>query len=296
MMLNVICSMTGYGRGEAQEKGKKFVVEIKTVNHKYSDINLKLPKQVSFLEKTARDIIMEKISRGKADVYVTYEDTGDEARTVVVDRQLIQQYVRACRSLKDEYGFTDEISLSLISGFPDVFKVERPEGDEEQAAQVFLKAAADALDSLMRMRLIEGEKLEADIRANLRHIEESLEDIEKRAPLVVTEYKEKLESRIKEILQQQVIDEYRLATEVAYFADRCCINEEIVRLKSHLKQMEEILASDEPAGRKMDFLVQEMNREINTIGSKSNDLGITRNVVDIKSYIDKIREQVQNIE
>jgi uncharacterized protein (TIGR00255 family) len=159
-----------------------------------------------------------------------------------------------------------------------------------------LKAAADALDSLMRMRLIEGEKLEADIRTNLRYIDESLKDIEKRAPLVVTEYKEKLECRIKEILQQQVIDEYRLATEVAYFADRCCINEEIVRLKSHLKQMEEILASADPAGRKMDFLVQEMNREINTIGSKSNDLSITRNVVDIKSYIDKIREQVQNIE
>jgi uncharacterized protein (TIGR00255 family) len=295
-MLNVICSMTGYGRGEAQDKGKKFVVEIKTVNHKYSDISLKLPKQVSFLEKTARDMVTGKISRGKADVYVTYEDTGDESRMVVVDRQLIQQYVRACRSLKDEYEFTDDISLSLISRFPDVFKVERPEGDEDQATMVFLEAAADALDSLMRMRLNEGEKLESDIRTNLKCIEESLEGIEKREPFIVIEYKEKLESRIKEILQQQVIDENRLATEVAYFAERCCINEEIVRLKSHIKQMEEILAADEPVGRKMDFLVQEMNREINTIGSKSNDLSITKSVVDIKSYIDKIREQVQNIE
>jgi len=292
----MIKSMTGFGRGEHQDGGKLFTVEIKTVNHRYSDIFIKMPRQISYLEEKVRSEISKSLSRGKVDVYISFEDYADDSKCVLVDEPLAKAYIDAVRLIRDSYGLKDDISASLISKFPDVLKVEKAEQDEEEIFSVLKTALKNALSALISMREIEGATVKEDLSEKLQFIEDLLKDILKRAPDVVKEYKVKLESRIKELLDQQTFDENRIATEVAIFADRCSIDEEIQRLGSHIKQMRETFELSIPVGRKLDFLVQEMNREINTIGSKANDLSITKNVVDLKSELEKIREQIQNIE
>lgn len=292
----MIRSMTGFGRGECQEVGKEFLVEIKTVNHRYTDIFIKMPRQIGYLEEKVRDIVGKSVSRGKIDVYITYNNAGDDSKCVVFDEALAKTYIAAVEALRDRFGLKDDISVSLISRYPDVFKVEQVEEDEEKIWALLKSAVENALKSLIAMRENEGEGLKNDLLSRTFYIEKVLMEIEQRAPDVVKEYKQKLETRIKELLGQQTIDESRLAMEVAIFSDRCSIEEEIVRLKSHLNQMREALNMQQSVGRKLDFLIQEMNREVNTIGSKANDLVITRNVVEIKSEIEKMREQVQNIE
>ncbi len=292
----MIKSMTGFGRGESRGDGKEFQVEIKTVNHRYSDLFIKMPRQISYLEEKVRSTISKELSRGKIDVFISFEDYSEDSKVVLIDEALSKAYISSVEILKNKYGLKDDISVSLIARFPDVLKVEKAEQDENALWQLLKIAVDNAIASLISMRKIEGEGLKKDILEKILYIEKILKDITDRAPEVVKEYKQKLENRIKELIEQQTIDENRIAMEVAIFADRCSIDEEILRMGSHLSQLREALELEIPVGRKLDFLIQEMNREINTIGSKANDLSITKNVVDIKSEIEKIREQVQNIE
>ncbi len=292
----MIKSMTGFGRGEFQDEGKLILAEIKTVNHRYSDIFVKMPRQIACLEDKVRSEISKVISRGKIDVFISLEDHSDDSKTVVIDEPLAKAYLDAVVLLKDKYELNDDISASLIAKFPDVLKIEKVEQDSEAIWNILKVSLNNALNELVKMRQIEGESLKNDLLEKLIFIENVLNDIKLRAPEITKEYKQKLESRIKELTEQQTIDENRIATEVAIFADRCSIDEEVQRLASHIKQMRETLDLSVPVGRKLDFLVQEMNREINTIGSKANDLAITKNVIDLKSELEKIREQIQNIE
>jgi len=288
--------MTGFGRGESNENGREFIVEIKTVNHRFTDIFVKIPRQICFLEEKVRNLVSQYISRGKVDVYITYNNTAEDSKYVVFDEGLAKAYIESLNKMKEMFSLKDDITLSLITRFPDIFRVEQTEQDEEELWRLLKVALENALDALIAMRTSEGEGLSRDLLEKASYIESLLKNITNKAPEVVKEYKFKLESRIKDLLEQPVIDEARLATEVAIFADRCSIDEEIVRLGSHINQLRETLKLEQPVGRKLDFLIQEMNREINTIGSKANDLTITKNVVEIKSEIEKLREQIQNIE
>lgn len=292
----MIKSMTGFGRGKSQAEGMECLVEIKTVNHRYSDIYIKIPRQISFLEDKVREVVSKSVSRGKADVFISFDDFGEDSRSIQIDEGLAKTYIDTLRLLKDKYQLQDDISVSLIAKFPDVLKVEKVEQDEEKIWSLLNEALESAIESLISMRSIEGEGLKNSILERTDYIENIVKEIGIRAPEVVKEYKCKLENRIKELMDQQIVDENRMATEVAIFADRCNIDEELVRLDSHIGQLRETLQSGQSVGRKLDFLVQEMNREINTIGSKANDLNITKFVVDIKSELEKIREQIQNIE
>lgn len=292
----MIKSMTGFGRGDYSQDGKEFTVEIKTVNHRYSDIFVKMPRQISFLEDRVRELVGKAISRGKIDVFITYSNYSEDSKQVVFDDALAKAYVSAVEALRDRFELDDDISVSLVSKYPDVLRVEQAQEDEDLLWSILKQAVDNALASLIHMRCIEGEGLKNVLLERADYIEKVIAEISDRAPEVPKEYKTRLNARIKELLEQQVVDENRLAMEVALFADRCSIDEELVRLASHFGQMRQILAMDQPVGRKLDFLIQEMNREINTIGSKANDLTITRLVVDIKSEIEKIREQIQNIE
>lgn len=292
----MIRSMTGYGRGEYENGGRKYVVEIKTVNHRYADIFVKVPRQISFIEDRVRQTVSKNLSRGKIDVFVNYESNEENSKLVVIDNVLAESYINAVRFLKDNYGLQDDISTSLISRFPDVLKVEKAEEDVDEIWEGLKVALDEAIDCVIKMRENEGEELKNDLLKKAAYVECLVGEISERAPEVVKDYKQRLETRIKELLEQQTIDESRLAMEVAIFADRCSIDEELVRIKSHINQLKEILDMDQPIGRKLDFLIQEMNREINTIGSKANDLLITKNVIEIKSEIEKIREQIQNVE
>jgi len=292
----MVRSMTGFGRGEVSRDGKEFTVEIKTVNHRYFDIFIKMPRQISFLEDRVRELVSRAISRGKIDVYITYTNYGSDSRQVTIDEQLAKAYVSALEQLRDMFSLADDISVSLLSKCPEVLKVEQVEEDEEQLWEILKTALDDAVASLIRMRENEGEAMKKALLERADTVEGVIAKIEARAPEVPKDYRAKLTERISDLLEQQVVDESRIAMEVALFADRCSIDEELVRLRSHFGQMRQILDMDQPVGRKLDFLVQEMNREINTIGSKANDLEITRYVVDVKSEIEKIREQVQNIE
>jgi len=292
----MIRSMTGFGRGEYENGGRKYVVEIKTVNHRYADIFVKVPRQISFIEDRVRQTVSKNLSRGKIDVFVNYESNEENSKLVVIDEVLAESYINAVRFLRDNFGLQDDISTSLISRFPDVLKVEKAEEDVDEIWEGLKIALDEAIDCVIKMRENEGEGLKRDFLKKAAYVESLVEEISKRAPEVVKDYKQRLETRIKDLLEQQTIDESRLAMEVAIFADRCSIDEELVRIKSHINQLKEILDMDQPIGRKLDFLIQEMNREINTIGSKANDLIITKNVIEIKSEIEKIREQIQNVE
>lgn len=292
----MIRSMTGFGRGEAQSQGREFLVEIKSVNHRYCDIFIKIPKHLSFLEDKVREAIGKSMSRGKIDVYVSYENRGEDSKTLSLDEPLAKAYIKTAELLRDKFNLKDDISVSLVSKFPDIVKIEKADEDEEILSSLLNAALDKAIQSLIVMRENEGSELKNSLLEKINNVENIIKDISVRAPEVVREYKQKLETRIKELLEQQTIDENRIAMEVAVFADRCSIDEEIVRLGSHIIQFREALKLDIPVGRKLDFVVQEMNREVNTIGSKANDLSITKNVIEIKSEIEKIREQIQNIE
>lgn len=293
----MVRSMTGFGRGTYSENGKEFSVEIKSVNHRYIDFYIKLPRQVGFLEEKVREVASKSLFRGKIDIFISFEDHSDDSRSVTLDEALASAYIQAAQKLKDKYNLMDDISVSLISKFPDVLRIEKNEDDEQQLWNALNEALLLATSSLVQMREKEGTELRASLLQKADYMEEIITQIASRSPEVVTEYKLKLENRIKELLNQQTIDENRIAMEVAIFADRCGIDEELVRLGSHLIQLRDILSTEkQPVGRKLDFLVQEINREINTIGSKSNDIIITKNVLELKSESEKIREQIQNIE
>lgn len=289
--------MTGYGKGEYENELYRFTIEIKSVNHRYNDINIRMPRHIAYLEENIKRAIKEKISRGKVDVFINLEYVEDSTIDIKVDIPLAKSYKSALDELIDALDLNDEIKLGNVLGMSDVVKAERKDVDEDLITQSLENALDIALDNITDMRITEGQELKRDILLKLEVIENKLILIEERSPSIVIEYKEKLSERIKELLDNAVeLDEDRLSNEVAFFADRSSIDEEIVRLKSHIKQFISILDEDGSIGRKLDFLIQELNREINTIGSKANDLTISSHVVDLKAELEKIREQVQNIE
>ena len=301
-------SMTGYGRGSAMRDGREITVEVKSVNHRFLDVSTRLPRHIAFLEEPLRRFLSERLAWGHVDVFVNYRNTRSDARTVRIDTALLGAYLAAARqaaaelSLPDDIGLCaalrlpDDIGLCAALRLPDVTEIAEAEEDREAVCALCLEAAEIAVGELLEMRRLEGERLGADLAGRIDAVLALTERIAVRAPLVVEEYRQKLNDRIEQILQTGEIDRARLATEVALFADRASIDEEIVRLRSHVAQARLLMAGDEPAGRKLDFVVQEMNREFNTIGSKANDGTLTGCVLAGKNEIEKIREQVQNIE
>ena len=290
-------SMTGFGRGEYKDDNYYFLVECKTINHKYCDINIRLPRKISFLEDKARNFIKNYIKRGRVDIYIKLDLLGSEDVNLKFDETLANQYVNILREIRDKFDLVDDISVMNVAKFPDIIKTEEKEEDEDLLWSMLSKALEETLTKLKEMRSEEGQKLAQDVLERCDILQNTIEEIEKNSYNVVIDYKEKLNNRISEILENpSLIDENRLAQEVAIYADKSSITEEIVRFKSHIGQLRSTIVKDESIGRKIDFLIQEMNRETNTIGSKSSDLNITNLVVEIKSELEKIREQIQNIE
>ena len=292
----MIKSMTGFGRGSFVNAEKQINIEIKTVNHRFLDLSVKLPRQLMWCEDSIRKQVQGVLSRGKVDVFVTYTELQKPGSAVHIDKGLAAAYIDALTTASKEYGLTNDIDTSTLLRMPDVLTVTGAEMDEEQVWSQLSTALTEALDNLVKMREKEGETLKNNLLGMVSNIEEAMVAVTSRAPLIPQEYKDKLENRLSTLLKGDAVDPQRLAQEVAYFADKCCIDEEITRMGSHIAQFRDILASDEPVGRKLDFLVQEMNREANTMGSKANDIELTRNVLTIKGEIEKIREQIQNLE
>ncbi|MDD6190330.1 MAG: YicC family protein [Firmicutes bacterium] len=294
----MIKSMTGFGRGEYSDGKRRIVAEIKTVNHRYADINIKMPRRYLFAEERIKGIVKETVKRGKAEVSIIVENITESDVCVNLNIPVAEQYIENLRTLKETYSLSGEVDLKLVSMMPDVLKAVPDPGDEEEITAAICRAVEEASHKLDEMRKIEGEKLAEDLSMRGNIVRDIVSEIDKRAPKVVVEYVEKFETRIRELIEDKVdIPEERILTEAAIFADKSNITEELVRLDSHMKQLEMILRGEKgPIGKKLDFLVQEMNRETNTIGSKSNDLEITGYMLDAKSEIEKIREQVQNIE
>ena len=292
----MIKSMTGYGAGTSEAQGKIFTIEIKSVNNRYSDFNIKLPRIYSFLEDALRKRASSVINRGKVDIFFNVESSGVEASNVKVNMGLAKGYLDALRNLSEELDIQSNANAETFLRISDIFTVEKEDADNEEITNAVLSAMGDALDSYDKMRITEGEKLKEDLKEHLNFIENATKKIEKRSPEIVKEYQERLYARVRELLEDSTIDDSRILTEVAIFADRVNVNEETVRLRSHISQFRKMLEQGGVVGRKLDFLIQEMNRETNTIGSKSNDLESSGIVIDIKAEIEKLREQIQNVE
>lgn len=290
-------SMTGYGRGEALQYDRKFVVEIKSVNHRYNDVTVKMPRAMLMYEDAVKKLIGRRVFRGKTDVFVNFESYSDEDVSITFNAPLADAYVDVVEMIRKRYNIEQPVRLDLIAKFPDIVSVEKNiDPDSNDKIWKCLETALnEAVDNFVSMRETEGEALKKDIAEKLNGIKNTVQKIEARAPMVAEDYRQRLLARLAEV-EELNIDEARIVIEVTIFADKACIDEEITRLYSHIEQMKSIICETQPVGRKLDFLVQEMNREVNTIGSKSNDLEITNCAVDLKSEIEKIREQVQNIE
>lgn len=289
-------SMTGYGRSEAVVGSKKITVEIKSVNHRFSDYNIKIPRQYSYLEEHVRKMISESVSRGKIDVYINIETQGEADKIITVNKELAGNYISAMRELCTEYGLKDDLTLSSLISFSDIFSSELKRDDEDELWKNVSSVIQPALEAFISMREREGSRIEEDLVARVEYMAGLVREIDKRSPETVKEYQEKLYAKIHELLGEQSIDESRILTETAIFADKVAVNEETVRLFSHFDEFKEIINSGDPAGRRLDFLIQEINREVNTIGSKASDLDIAKTVVTLKGEVEKLREQVQNIE
>lgn len=292
----MIKSMTGFGRGEAFGQGKRLAVELKAVNHRFNEIHLRLPRLLLPLEEKAKRLIQEYISRGRIDGFFSVEDYGERQPTVKVDKKLAESYYKAMEEVQRHLGVSGSPSVMDMVNFPDVITVEQPQEDVELIWPFLEDALRQAVQELVDMRQTEGERLSQDLKQRIDNIGKLNSEIEKRAPSVVEEYRLRLEKRVQDLMGETVVDSDRLTAEVVLFSERSSITEEVVRLNSHLYQVSGCLKSAKPVGRKLDFLVQEMNREINTIGAKASDKEISRVVVEVKSELEKVREQVQNIE
>lgn len=289
-------SMTGFGKGTFALNGRELTVELKSVNNRFLDISMRLPRVLSPLEDTFRHALQDRLSRGHVDVYVNYRNQREDARSVRIDAQLLGAYLTCARTAARELSITDDLTLSKALTLPDVTEIVPAEEDQEALQQLGKTAVDLAIDALLAMRRGEGSRLKKDLTARMDTMEGYAAAIEKRAPGVAEDYRVRLTERVNEMLGETEVDRSRLATEIALFADKAAIDEEIVRLKSHLLHFRELLEAEEPVGRKMDFLIQEMNRECNTIGSKANDAALTDLVLLCKAEIEKLREQIQNIE
>ncbi len=292
----MIKSMTGFGRSQSHIDGMMITVEIKSVNHRYFDFSARVPRSYGFLEENLKSFLQKKISRGKVECFVQIEALEAEDCVVSVNHSLASGYINALRELAEKYSLTDDVTVSSVARYHDIFSVHKSEADEERIWNAVKTVAESAVDAFVAMREKEGQKLKDDILSRCDTIIRNVEFIEKRSPETVVEYNNKLLERMRNILSDTQVDEQRLLTEAAIYADKIAVAEETVRLRSHIEQMHEIMESDEAVGRKTDFLIQEFNREANTIGSKAQDVEIARKVIDIKAEIEKIREQIQNIE
>lgn len=294
--MNMVRSMTGYGRFQQTIDGMDITVEIKSVNHRYYEYSSRIPRTYGFLDDKMKSYIQKSISRGKVDVFVGIETIDAPGSDVTINYTLAEGYLRAFRELSEKYSLSNDMSTSALSRFPDVLMVHRTADDEEKVWNVVRLVADEALKRFVEMREREGIKLKEDIASRALTILGAVKEVEERSPQTVQEHMNKVQSRLQELLNGSPVDEQRLLAEAAIYADKIDVSEETVRLRSHLEQLEHMLSDDEPIGRKLDFLVQEINREANTIGSKSQDVALARIVVNIKAEIEKIREQIQNIE
>lgn len=289
-------SMTGFGRAQKEIDGYVITVELKSVNHRYFEFSSRVPRQYGFLDEKLKSYINGKVSRGKIECYVTIEALNTDTADVVVNHTLAAAYVNALKEIAETYELKDDFGASTISRFPEVLVVRKSDEDEEKLWSYVQEVCSEAIDKFVAMREVEGSKMKDDIYSRGQFILKCVSYIEERSPQTVKEYNDKLVERVHELLGDVSLDESRILQEVAVYADKVAVAEETVRLRSHIEQLNTFISSDEPVGRKMDFLVQEINRETNTIGSKANDVDIARKVVDIKAEVEKIREQIQNIE
>ena len=292
----MVKSMTGYGRAVETVNGREFTVEVRSVNNRYLDCTVKLPRNLSFGEDAVKQTVKTSISRGKVDVFVSVRSEGAQETAVSLNKPMAEGYLAVLRQMRQEYGLAGEITVSMLAGLPDVFLLDKPPVDEEQLLADFLSVVRKALANFDAMRRTEGTALAADLRGRGETILSLVEQVEAGSPQTVADYRARLEAKLKEVLANTAIDESRILTEAAIFADKVAVDEETVRLRSHLNQMNTMLDAGGPIGRKLDFLLQEMNREANTIGSKCSDVRLARVVVEIKAELEKIREQTQNIE
>ena len=287
--------MTGFGRGKYEKDGRNYSIDIKSVNHKYSDISIRMPKFLNPFEDTIRKKIAASISRGKIDVFINFENYSRLGNTIHFNVELAKEYVKGLQELAQKTGLTEKIELIDLAKMPEIMKLEEDE-QEDMVGKELMFALEEALNNFVQMREREGQKLIQDMQKRIEFIQLKVTEIEQYASTLVDDYKQKLETRIKELLDTKVVDENRLAQEIVIFSDKSSIEEELTRLKSHIDQFEHFLKESSPIGKKFDFLIQEMNREVNTIGSKANCLEITNRVIELKTEIENIREQVQNIE
>ena len=291
----MIKSMTGYGKAFLSKDLREYQMEIKSLNHRYLDISIRMPRVLSYLEEDIKKEISKKVKRGKIDVYINFENNSTEGKEIKINTEIAKMYIKELRNLAQEENLQDNIEVTEISKFPDVLSVKSTQEDETIKQEV-IELTKIATDKLVEMRRNEGNKLAEDLLIRIKAITEKVKQISTLSTGLIEEYVVKLEGRIKEILKNHEIDENRLAQEVVIYADKCSIEEEVTRLNSHILQFEQFLNSEEAIGKKLDFMVQEMNRETNTIGSKANNLQITNGVIDIKTELENIREQIQNIE
>ena len=288
-------SLTGFGRASLESNGKNYIIEIKTVNNKYSDITVKSPKRLSFMEDKIRKQIANRITRGKVEVSVSFFDFSNKSKNVVLNKEIAKEYIKQLREIADENNLSENISVVEIAKLPDILNSIDSDNDEEIAGEA-LKCLNMALDSLIEMRKAEGENIKQDLLVRIERVQNLVDKIAENSKGIVEEYVSKLEKRVKEILKTDVVDENRIAQEAVIYADKTSIEEELTRLNSHIVQFKELVNSDGPVGKKLDFMIQEMNRETNTIGSKAGSGEITKAVIDLKVELEDIREQIQNIE
>lgn len=292
----MIKSMTGFGRCEVAENNRKFTVEIKSVNHRYLDVNIKMPKKLNFFESAIRAELKNYISRGKVDLFISYEDYTENHANIRYNRELAAEYRKYLRQMQEEFGLEDDIRVSTLSRYPEVFTMEEQNVDEGELWKELRKAIQGAAESFVQTRVVEGERLREDLLQKLDGMLGLVDFIAERSPRIVQEYRQKLEERVKDLLGDVQVDENRLLTEVTIFADKVCVDEELVRLRSHIETTKATLQEGGSIGRKLDFIAQEMNREANTTLSKSNDLEVSNCAIELKTEIEKVREQIQNIE
>ena len=292
----MIKSMTGFGRFEVTENNRKFTVEMKSVNHRYLDVNIKMPKKLNFFESAIRGELKNYISRGKVDLFITYEDYSENTSTVRYNKELAQEYFQYLQQISEDFGLDNDIRVSTLSKYPDVFTMEENNIDEDELWKSLQKALKGASEMFVQSRIHEGEQLKEDLLSKLDGMLVLVDYIAERSPQIVSEYRQRLEDKVKELLAGSTIDESRILTETTIFADKICVDEEIVRLRSHIETTKKTLQEGGSIGRKLDFIAQEMNREANTTLSKANDLEITNHAIELKTEIEKVREQIQNIE
>lgn len=292
----MIKSMTGFGRCEVEEGNRKFTVEMKSVNHRYLDANIKMPKKLNFFESSIRNLLKKYIQRGKVDIFITYEDFSENNVCIKYNGDVAKEYMKYIQQMAEEFDMDNDVRISSLSRYPEVFTMEEQTIDEEEMWKGLEKALEGAAECFVETRIIEGEHLKEDLLAKLDGMLELVAFISDRTPQIIAEYKAKLAEKVKDLLEDTKIDENRLLLEVTIFADKVCVDEEIVRLQSHIETTKNTLLAGGSIGRKLDFIAQEMNREANTILSKANDLEISNRAIELKTEIEKVREQIQNIE